>query len=149
MPADYRGMDVRTSFMQRLPGVRRHHQPYLPFYPLAFESFDFGDYDLVLSNSSAFCKAVVTGPETLHVCYCLTPMRWVWEFQTYVEREGLKRYSGIGFPPLISALRPGDVVSSNRVDEFLAIPRTVSPRIRKYYRRASEVISPPVRTEHF
>src|SRR5439155_19913716 len=81
IPDAYRHMDVRTSFMQRLPGVMRHHQPYLALYPLAFESFDLDAYDLVLSNSSAFCKGVVTAPFTLHLCYCLTPMRWAWDYR--------------------------------------------------------------------
>src|SRR3954451_16875484 len=87
MPAAYRAFDVRTSFMQRLPGVHRHHQPYVLCYPLAFETFDLSSYDVVLSNSSAYCKGVITPPETLHVCYCLTPMRWVWSYREYVDRE--------------------------------------------------------------
>ena len=149
MPAVYRQMDIRTSFMQRLPGVMRHHQPYLPLYPLAFESFDFGDFDVVLSNSSAFCKGVVTDPRTLHVCYCLTPMRWVWDYRGYVQRENLGRLPRLGLPPLISNLRTWDVASANRVDEFIAISRTVAARIRKYYRRESVVIYPPVRTALF
>jgi glycosyltransferase involved in cell wall biosynthesis len=149
MPAAYRDMRIRTSFMQRLPGVARHHQPYLPLYPLAFESFDFSAYDVVLSTSSAFCKGVVTGPHTLQVCYCLTPMRWVWDYCAYVEREQLGRMARVGLPPIISGLRIWDVTSSHRVDEFVAISRTVQARIRKYYRRDSVVIYPPVRTTLF
>jgi glycosyltransferase involved in cell wall biosynthesis len=149
MPASYRKMDVRTSFMQRLPGVTRHHQQYLPFYPLAFESFSLDQYDVVLSNSSAFCKGIVTGPQTLHICYCLTPMRWVWDYRGYVERESLGKLARLGLPPVISALRAWDVATSNGVDEFIAISRTVAARIRKYYRRDSVVIYPPVRTELF
>ena len=86
MSPTIRGLDVRTSFMQRLPMVTRRHQPYLPLYPLAFESFDLSEYDVVISNSSAFCKGVLTPPGTLHICYCLTPMRWVWNYHAYVER---------------------------------------------------------------
>jgi glycosyltransferase involved in cell wall biosynthesis len=149
MPDSYRKMDVRTSFMQRLPGVTSHHQQYLPLYPLAFESFSLDDYDVVLSNSSAFCKGVVTGPQTLHICYCLTPMRWVWDYRGYVERENLGRLSRLGLPPLISTLRTWDITTVNGVDEFIAISRSVAARIRKYYRRDSVVIYPPVRTELF
>ena len=75
--------------MQRLPLVTRNHQPFLLLYPLAFESFDLSGFDVVISNSSAFCKGVVTAPGTLHICYCLTPMRWVWNYHAYIERERL------------------------------------------------------------
>ena len=101
MPAVYRTWDIRTSFMQRLPLVTRSHQAYLMAYPLAFESLDLSGYDVVISNSSAFCKGVITSPETLHVCYCLTPMRWVWRYRDYVERERLGLLSRAALPPLI------------------------------------------------
>jgi glycosyltransferase involved in cell wall biosynthesis len=149
MPPQYRRMDIRTSFMQRLPGVHRHHQPYLLAYPFAFESFQLGDYDVVLSNSSAWCKGVVTPPETLHVCYCLTPMRWAWSYREYVDRErlggGLRRV----LPLAMHYLRLWDVVSARRVDRFLAISRAVAARIRKYYGRDATVIYPPVAVERF
>ena len=89
MPASYRSWDIRTSYMQRLPGVTTHHQAYLPFYPTAFERFDFSGYDLVLSNKSGFCHGVITPPETLHICYCLTPTRFLWMYDAYRQREGL------------------------------------------------------------
>ena len=130
MPPTYLGMDIRTSFMQRLPGVMTHHQPYLPVYPHAFESFDFEPFDVVVSNSSAFCKGIVTGPHTLHICYCLTPMRWVWDYRGYVERERLGAAARIGLPPLIHWLRTWDVANAQRVDEFVAISRTVAARIQ-------------------
>src|SRR5436305_1783651 len=94
-----RRLDVRTSFMQRLPLVTRNHQPFLLLYPLAFESFDLSDFDVVISNSSAFCKGVVTPPGTLHICYCLTPMRWVWNYHAYAELKDLyARCRGLVFP---------------------------------------------------
>src|SRR5262249_61639507 len=80
---------VRTPSMPGLPLVPRKPQPFLLLYPLAFESFDLSGYDVVISNSSAFCKGVVTPPGTLHICYCLTPMRWVWNYHAYIERERL------------------------------------------------------------
>src|SRR6516162_5272923 len=83
----FRQLDVRTSFMQKLPGIKRRHQPFLPFYPLAFEGFDLSDYDLVISGSSAFAKGVITRPDALHICYCYTPMRYAWTFDNYVARE--------------------------------------------------------------
>jgi len=149
LPSFYREYDIRTSFMQRLPGVSSHHQAYLPCYPVAFESFDLSGYDVVLSNSSAWCKGVVTPPETVHVCYCLTPMRWAWRYGDYVERERFGRLARLGLPAAMTALRMWDVVSSQRVDHFVAISRAVAARIRKYYRREATVIYPPVDTQRF
>jgi glycosyltransferase involved in cell wall biosynthesis len=118
-------------------------------YPIAFESFDLGGYDVVISNSSAFCKGVVTGPNTLHISYCLSPMRWVWRYRDYVERERLGGVARTLLPPLIHYLRVWDTGASSRVDRYVAISRAVAGRIRKYYRRDSEIIYPPVDTEQF
>src|SRR5581483_10894620 len=123
--------------------VHHHHQSYLLAYPLAFEGFRFAEYDVVLSNSSAWCKGVVTPPETLHVCYCLTPMRWAWRYADYVEREQFGRLARLGLPPVMTALRIWDVTSAQRVDHFLAISRAVADRVRKYYGRQAAVIYPP------
>jgi glycosyltransferase involved in cell wall biosynthesis len=149
MPRAYRSWDIRTSFMQRLPFVATRHQSYLMMYPIAFESFDLSDYDVVISNSSAFCKGVITGPNTLHISYCLTPMRWVWNYRAYVERERLGGVARMLLPPLISYLRIWDAGASSRVDRYIAISRAVSARIKKYYRRDSEIIYPPVDTQWF
>ena len=80
----FRDMDVRVSFLRRIPFARRHHRWLLPLYPYAFDALDLRAYDVVISDSSAFAKGVVTRPETLHVCYCHTPMRWAWDFEDYV-----------------------------------------------------------------
>ncbi len=149
MSAKIRGLDVRTSFMQKLPLVTRNHQPFLLLYPLAFESFDFSSFDVVISNSSAFCKGVVTSPDTLHICYCLTPMRWVWNYHAYVERERLGALARVVLPAAISQLRSWDVATAQNVDRFLAISRTVAARIGKYYRRDATVIYPPVNCDAF
>jgi glycosyltransferase involved in cell wall biosynthesis len=144
MSETIREMDIRTSFMQHLPLVTRQHQPFLLLYPLAFESFDLSEFDIVISNSSAFCKGVVTPPNTLHLCYCLTPMRWVWSYQRYVERERLGLAARLVLPAAISNLRSWDIATAQNVDRFLAISSTVSKRIAKYYRRQATVIYPPV-----
>ncbi len=149
MPADYREWDIRTSFMQRLPGVMRHHQVYLPFYPLAFEQFDLGDYDVVLSNSSAWSKGVITPPSTLHLCYCLTPMRWVWNYREYIQRERFGRHIRLMLPAVMNWLRMWDRVAADGVDHFATISRAVAARVAKYYRRKSVVIYPPVDTDSF
>ena len=149
MPEDYRSWDIRPSFMQRLPGVTSHHQAYLPFYPLAFEQFDLGGYDVVLSNKSAFCHGVITPPETRHISYCLTPTRFLWMYDAYREREGLGGLSNTLLRPVLAWLRQWDRLAADRVDDFVAISRAVQARIRKYYRRESTVIYPPVDVERF
>jgi len=142
----FRRMDVRTTFMQRLPYVHRHHQPFLPIFPLAVESIDVRAYDVVLSMSSAWSKNVLTTPEQCHVCYCLTPMRFAWSFEEYVARERIAAWQKSLLLPLMMGIRLWDVAGSNRVDHFVGISSTVNRRIKKYYRRDAALIHPPVET---
>ena len=145
----FQKIDIRTSFMQKLPFVIKHHQPYLPLYPFAMESLDLRDYDLVLSSSSAFGKGVITRPETLHICYCHTPMRWCWNYYEYVEREQIGRLARRILPLFITGLRVWDQTSAMRVDHFIANSPVVAERIQKYYRRDAIVIPPPVEASRF
>ncbi len=147
--AAFHKMDIRTSFMQKLPLVTKHHQPYLPFYPFAMEHLDVRGFDLVISSSSAFGKGVITRPETMHICYCHTPMRWCWNYDEYVEREQLGKVARKVLPAVISGLRVWDQTSAMRVDHFIANSPVVAERIRKYYRREAEVIPPPVEGHRF
>jgi glycosyltransferase involved in cell wall biosynthesis len=149
MPAAYRQWDIHTSWMDRLWGIRRHHQLFLPFYPLAFESLDLEGYDVVLTNKSGFCHGVITPPETLHVCYCLTPTRYVWRYHDYALREGIGALPRVVLAPLLLYLRTWDRLAADRVDRFIAISTEVRRRILKYYRRDSVIIYPPVDTERF
>ena len=149
MPAVCRTWEIHTSFMDRLPLVKRHHQPFLPLYPLAFEQFDFSEFDLVLSNKSGFCHGIITPPQTLHIDYCLTPTRYVWDYRSYARREGIGRLVNFLLQPLLSYLRTWDRLAADRVDHFVAISRQVQRRIRKHYRRDSTVIYPPVETDRF
>ncbi len=145
----FQTMDIRTSFMQKLPLVTKHHQPYLPLYPFAMENLDLRGYDLVLSSSSAFGKGVITRPETLHICYCHTPMRWCWNYDEYVEREHLGKVARSVLPLMITGLRIWDQTSAMRVDHFIANSPVVAERIRKYYRREAAYIPPPVDVSRF
>ena len=145
----FRSMDVRTSFMQRLPFVKQHHQPFLPLYPYAFERLDLRAYDLVISDSSAFAKGVVTRPESLHISYCHTPMRWAWNYEDYIERERMGRLARIMLLPFIARLRAWDYATAARVDYFVANSPAVAARIAKYYRREAAFIPPPVDTSRF
>ena len=142
-------MDIRTSFLQKWPLVKKHHQPFLPLYPFAMERLDLRGYDLVLSSSSAFGKGVITGPDTLHICYCHTPMRWCWNYDEYVEREQLGKAARSVLPFLITWLRVWDQTSAMRVDHFIANSPIVAGRIHKYYQRDAVVIPPPVEAARF
>ncbi len=144
LPAAYGQWDIRTSFMQRLPGVAGHHQAYLPLYPLAFGRLDLSAYDLVISNASAFCKGVRTRPGAVHLCYCLTPTRFLWMYPEYVAREGLGLLPRAILPPVIRLLRAWDRAAADRVTAFAAISVAVQERIRRFYGRESEIIYPPV-----
>ncbi len=149
MPAAYRAWDIRTTWMDRLPGIYRHHQLYLLFYPLAFGGLDLRGYDLVISNKSAFCLGVKTPPETRHVCYCLTPTRFVWDFKAYVDREHVGEAGRLLVKPFLGWLRRWERAAAERVDAFVAISDEVQGRIRRFYGRESAVVYPPVDTGRF
>lgn len=149
MPAAYRDWDIRPTWMDRLPGIHRHHQPYLPLYPLAFARLDLSAYDLVLSNKSGFCHGVQTGPDTTHICYCLAPTRYVWDFDGYAAREALPPVLRRLLVPFIKVLRRWDYRAAQRVSHFIAISAEIQARIRRYYNRDSSIIFPPVDTQRF
>ena len=148
MPAATRTWDIRSSWMDHLPGIYRHHPSYLPIYPLAFAQTDLSGYDVVLSNKSGFCHGVRTG-EAFHVCYCLTPTRYVWDFDAYAAREAIPPALKAALRPLIASLRRWDYRAAQRVDHFVAISREIQTRIRHYYQRESVIIHPPVDTARF
>jgi len=149
MPPALRGRDIRTLWLDRLPGIHDHHQPYLPLYPLGWGGLDLSAYDVILSNKSGFCHGVGHGPETLHVCYCLAPTRYVWQFESYVQREALGPAQVALLRPLIAALRRWDRAAADRVDHFIAISTEIQERIRRFYGRESTIIYPPVDTARF
>jgi glycosyltransferase involved in cell wall biosynthesis len=149
MPAAYRDWDIRVSVLNRLPFIGRYHQLFLPFYPLGVESFDLSAYDVVLSITSAFAHGIITPPDTLHICYCLTPARFLWSYQSYAQREGLGQLMEVVLRPMLNYLRLWDRLAADRVDHFIAISHEVQRRIRKYYRRESTIIYPPVETGRF
>ncbi|MCO5183960.1 MAG: glycosyltransferase [Anaerolineae bacterium] len=149
MPAHWRDWDIRTSFVDKLPLAHKKQQLYFPLYPTAFEQFDLRGYDLVLSNKSGFCHGVITGPETVHICYCLTPTRYVWRYHQYAEQENLGRMTRAALIPFLTALRVWDRLAADRVDYFIAISDEIRQRINKVYKRDAVIIYPPVATERF
>ena len=146
----YRAKDIRTSFLQKLPLGVKKYQWYLPLMPFATESYDLSQYDLVISNSSAFAKGVITSPETLHICYCHTPTRYLWtDTHSYVAELKYPQFVKKFIPKVLSRIRIWDRLAADRPDAFVANSRTVQERIKKYYRRNSEVVYPPVELSRF
>jgi glycosyltransferase involved in cell wall biosynthesis len=143
------GADVRTTWMQRLPGIRRHFRKYFLFYPGAIESLDLSAYDVVLSSSSAYAKAARTRPGAVHVCYCHTPMRFAWNFDGYAERERWGRMTRRLLPPLIARVRRWDVKTAGRPTVYVANSSAVAERIARHYGRRASVIPPPVEVDRF
>ncbi len=149
MPAAYREWDIRTQWIDNMPFIYRHHQPYLPLYPFSWAGLDLSAYDVVLSNKSGFCHLLQHDETTLHICYCLAPTRYVWQFDSYLKREGYGRTVGTLLRPLVGALRAWDFAATRNVQHFIAISGAIQQRIKTYYRRESVVIYPPVETGRF
>jgi glycosyltransferase involved in cell wall biosynthesis len=145
--------DIRSSFLQKFPLAKTHHELYPWLTPLAFESFNFDDYQVVISVTSAEAKAIITHPKILHLCYCLTPTRYLWSHQKeYQSSPGLGIFNRLGrlvFSLSKPRLQAFDRVASSRPDLYLAISKTVQKRISQYYHRHSKIIYPPVDVQKF
>lgn len=146
----FRGREIHTSFLQKLPFARRHHRIYPLLMPLAIEQFDLSYFDIVLSVSASFAKGIITKPHTKHINYCLTPTRFLWDdSHRYIDEF---RYSWPVkklVPFFITYLRLWDKEAALRVDKFVAISNFVKDRIKKYYNADAQVIYPPVETGKF
>jgi glycosyltransferase involved in cell wall biosynthesis len=142
--------EIRTSFIQRLPGVSRHYRSYLPLFPAAITSFDLNDFDLVISSSHCVAKGARARSGALHVCYCHTPMRYVWDrFDDYFGPGRTSPLMRFVIRHVAEALRAWDAATTPRVAHFIANSRHVARRILYFYGRASTVIHPPVDTDFF
>lgn len=134
---------VMTTFINSLPAASRLYKRYLPLMPLALEQLDLSEYDLVLSSESGPAKGVIPPPATRHLCYCHSPMRYLWNmFHDYRRQSGL--LTRWAMPPLAHYLRVWDTVSASRVDHYVANSQAVAGRIRRYYGRPADVVWPPV-----
>jgi glycosyltransferase involved in cell wall biosynthesis len=138
--------DIHTSFLQKIPFSSSFYRYFLPLFPLAIEQFDLKSYDLVISTSHAVAKGVLTHPQQLHLCYCLTPMRYAWDL-THRYLEGVGGIQRTLARLALHYLRNWDIASLSRVDHFAAISHYVAKRIKKIYGRDAEVIYPPVDVE--
>lgn len=146
----FHDMDIRTSFIQKLPGAKKSYQKYLPLIPTAVEQFDLSEFDLVLSSSSSCAKGVLTRADTVHICYCHTPMRYAWDFYyEYLNGPDVGSLKRKLIPWLMNYIRMWDRLTADRVDYFIANSHNVARRIKKHYHRESTVIHPPVEASFF
>ena len=133
--------DIRTSYLQHMPGGVSHYQWYLPWMANAVESYDLGDYDLVISSASSFAKGVLTSPRTLHICYLHSPTRYLWnDTHEYVASLPYPQFMKSMITRYLTNLRQWDRLAADRPDEIIANSHAVAQRIQKYYPR--RVISP-------
>lgn len=149
LPGGLRTADIRTSPMQHLPSLERRFRHYFMLYPFAVENFDLSQYDLIFSSSSGYAKGVRRRRNAIHVCYCHTPMRWVWRYDDYVAREGFGETVRAALPSLLWGLRKWDLRASRQPNYYIANSRLVARRIKKIYGREAFVIPPPIDVQRF
>jgi glycosyltransferase involved in cell wall biosynthesis len=143
-------LQIRTSFMQKLPFTTKLRRIYFPLYPLAFESFDLSEFDIVISSSTRFAHGVITKPKTIHICYLNSPPRFLWDRSAYLKYERFGQIAQLLLQPLFSYLRLWDkTAAASRVDYFIANSKNVAKKIKKIYARSSEVVHPFVDTAKF
>ncbi|MPR10555.1 glycosyltransferase [Microvirga tunisiensis] len=139
---------IQTTFVSKLPRAARFYKSYLPFMPMALEQLDLRGYDLIISSESGPAKGVIPPAGALHLCYCHSPMRYVWNM-LHDYQEGTSRFGRLLMSPLLHYVRFCDVAAATRVDAFAANSRTVAKRINSYWRRTADVIFPPVDVQSF
>ncbi len=149
LPPGLRAADVRTSPMQKLPAIEARFRHYFMLYPFAIENFDLSAYDLIFSSSSGYAKGVRRRRNAIHVCYCHTPMRWVWRYDDYVAREGFGGPVRAALPYLLWGLRKWDLRASRQPNYYIANSNLVAKRIKKTYGREAFVIPPPIDVQRF
>ncbi|WP_254443420.1 glycosyltransferase [Ruegeria arenilitoris] len=143
-----RKQDVRETFISKLPGARKHYQKYLPLMPLALELVDMTEFDVIISSESGPAKGIIPRPDAVHLCYCHSPMRYIWDHY-HIYRASAGRLAKLMMPLVAHKMRIWDVSSAARVDRFVANSGFIAQRISKYYRRDANVIFPPVEVAEF
>lgn len=143
----FQKFDIKTSYLQKLPLLKKSRELLIPLTPMAFEQFDLSGYDLVISNSTMAAKGVITKPETVHISYCHTPPRYLWD--SAVDPRAKKGRFAALRQHVTHQMRLWDKVAADRVDYFLSNSHYIARRVKKFYRRDSEVLYPPVDMENF
>lgn len=147
---EFKGTDIRTSFLQRWPASKRFYQWYLPMMPTAIERLDLRGYDVVISSSASFAKGVITDPQTLHLCYLHSPTRYLWnDTISYVNELPYPKFLRSIAPFYLNRIRQWDRLAAERVDDYVVNSAVVRQRLWKYYRRPGTIIHPPVNVERF
>ena len=150
MPDSFKKMDIRVTFMQKFPFLDRFYKKYFMLYPIAMKSLKVKDFDLIISSSSSFAKGVRKRKNAVHVCYCYTPTRFVWYYNSYIKKENFSKIISTFLLPLfIKSLKKWDLKAVEGVDKFIAISNHIKNKIKACYKRDSEVIYPPVDFEKF
>jgi glycosyltransferase involved in cell wall biosynthesis len=140
---------ISSSFLNRLPQVKKYYRSLLPFFPIALEQFDLSGYDLVISHEAGPAKGVITRPDTRHICYCHTPMRYLWDMYHEYLSTAPGPIGRLVYSLSCHYVRNWDYLASARVDQFIASSMNGAKRIHKYYRRDAEVVYPPVDTTKY
>jgi glycosyltransferase involved in cell wall biosynthesis len=139
----------KSSWLQKLPINKKNHRYFFLFYPFAVESLDLTEFDIIISSSSSYAKGVKKRKDAIHICYCHTPMRWVWSYENYAEREDFGKFSRFVLPIVLSALKRWDLRAAKKPDYFVANSKTIAKRIKECYGRESIVIPPPIDVQRF
>jgi len=146
----FKNRTIQTSIIQRIPGGVKHYKWFMPFMPMAVEFFNLSTFDVVISDTSSFAKGVITSVTTPHICYCHTPTRYLWsDTHSYIEELPFSKYLKQLIALSLNNIRVWDRLAADRVDFFIANSQFIAKRIKKYYRRDSTVIYPPVETLFF
>ncbi len=149
MPPGLTGVPVVTTWMQDLPRISKYYRFYFLLYPLGVCALKLSQYDLIITSSSGYAKGVRTSRDAIHVCYCHTPMRWVWGFDNYSQREDMSPIKRYLLKRLVRGLRMWDEDAARQPDHFIANSKAVAARILRAYGRHAEVIHPPIDLSRF
>jgi glycosyltransferase involved in cell wall biosynthesis len=147
--SEFNHYQVFTSWLQNVPGSKRHFKLLLPLYPIVFEQMYFENYDVVISSASSFAKGINVSSDAIHICYCHAPTRFLWSFDDYLSRQGIGTWSRNFLRPVIDSLQHWDLCAARKPDYFLANSSVVKQRIARIYGRDAQVIHPPVNVHRF
>ncbi|MDH3494213.1 MAG: glycosyltransferase [Acidobacteriota bacterium] len=140
---------ARTSWMQNIPINERNHRHFFLLYPFAVESLDLSEYDIIISSTSGYAKGLIKRKDAIHICYCHTPMRWVWQYESYSDRENFGSIKRNVLPLMLKGLKKWDIKAAKRPDFYIANSRFIADRIKEYYGREAVVIPPPIDVGRF
>lgn len=145
MNGAFKGKIIKTSFLQKIPFAKKYHRLFLALMPLAVERFDLSGFDLIISDSSSYAKGVIKPANSIHICYCHTPMRYAWDYtDKYIKESSYPKMVKLFLPLVINFVKKWDFKAAQRPDYFIANSGFIADKIKKYYKREADVIYPPV-----